>query len=134
MNHFSEINWDCARWPNFHPGEFACHCCGELILLPEHFDHIQAVRRLVGKPIQINSAHRCAIHNARIGGAPLSQHKQIAFDINLADHDKEQLLQACRDVGFHGFGFYSTFLHVDLGRSREWWTEGGKKIWTGVRF
>jgi len=132
MAHYSEVPWESARWPNFFPVELACSCCGELLFLPDHFDCIQSVRTDLGQPLILNSAHRCAIHNARVGGAPLSEHKKIAFDINLSGHDKAALLSACRRAGFTGFGFYSTFLHVDCGRPRRWWSKGGLKVWNGL--
>jgi uncharacterized protein YcbK (DUF882 family) len=85
--------------------------------------------------VQILSGHRCPIHNARVGGAPLSRHKiHIAFDINLAGHDLAGLLAACRQAGFTGFGYYQTFLHVDHGRPRRWWSKGGQKAWHGLIF
>jgi len=53
-----------------------------------------------------------------VGGAPLSQHLRLAADISLVGHDKRALLLACRRAGFTSFGFYNTFLHIDLGRPR----------------
>jgi uncharacterized protein YcbK (DUF882 family) len=82
------------------------------------------MREIVGKPMVILSAYRSPLHNARVGGAPLSQHRNgTAFDIALKGHDRHALLRAARAAGFTGFGFYSTFLHVDTGRKRTW----GKK-------
>ena len=64
---------------------------------------------------------RDPVHNARVGGAPLSRHKLgDAFDVALAGHDREALRAAARAAGFRGFGHYRTFLHVDLGPRREW--------------
>jgi len=74
-------------------------------------------------PFQINSAYRCPIHNARIGGAPLSMHKfGRAFDIALTDHvDREKLIKCALQVGAGGIGEnYKTFVHVDTGRRRSW--------------
>jgi len=85
-------------------------------------DRLQAARDEVGRPFQILSAHRCAWHNARVGGAPLSQHLKLAVDIRASGHNRQALFKACRDAGFTGFGFYSTFLHIDLGRRRQWWS------------
>ncbi|WP_427450525.1 D-Ala-D-Ala carboxypeptidase family metallohydrolase [Litorimonas sp. WD9-15] len=85
-------------------------------------DRLQLARYDVGKPFQILSAHRCALHNARVGGAPLSQHLKLAVDIRASGHNRQDLLQACRKAGFTGFGFYTTFLHIDLGRPRQWWS------------
>lgn len=130
--HFSQISWNKARWPNFSPEEFACRCCGVLNVCPDDFDAIQAVRYGLGRAIRLNSAYRCGIHNARVGGAPFSQHKRMAFDIDLDGHDQRDLLNICHLSGFTGFGFYSSFLHVDRGPSRTWATKSGRLKWIGL--
>ena len=114
-----------SNWPNFTKAEMSCRHCGEYFYWPEFMEKLQTARLRVGRPFHILSAHRCSLHNARIGGAPLSEHLRLAADISLHGHDRRALLMACRRVGFHGFGFYSTFLHIDLGRPRHWF--GGQK-------
>lgn len=74
----------------------------------------------MGRPFQILSAHRCALHNASVGGAPLSQHLTLAVDIALSGHNPQKLRAAAIRAGFSGFGYYRTFLHLDLGRPRHW--------------
>jgi hypothetical protein len=132
--HFSLVPWDYGRWPNFSPGEpgLSCRCCGEFFLDPAAFDLLQALRDRLRRPIALNSGHRCAFHNARVGGRPRSMHKRLAFDVSLQGLVPEALLAAARATGFRGFGFYETFLHLDTGRSRRWITKGGRKTWTGV--
>jgi uncharacterized protein YcbK (DUF882 family) len=103
----------------------SCRHCGEHYYWPEFMQKLQAARTLVDRPFHILSAHRCSLHNARIGGAPLSEHLRLAADISLQGHDKQALLGATRRAGFKGFGFYNTFLHIDLGRPRHWF--GGQK-------
>jgi len=72
----------------------------------------------------------CALHNARVGGAPLSQHLRLAADISLRGHNRFDLRAACQQAGFTGFGYYTTFLHVDLGRSRHWYgNQNARKLW-----
>ena len=120
-------NW---RWPNFTENEFACRHCGEIYHWPVFMDRLQAARSTVGHPFVILSGHRCSLHNARVGGAPLSQHLKLAVDISTVGHDRRLLLQACQMAGFTGFGFYQNFLHIDLGRPRKWWSgEKAKQIW-----
>ncbi|MEP1231411.1 MAG: D-Ala-D-Ala carboxypeptidase family metallohydrolase [Litorimonas sp.] len=116
------LNW---MWPNFTPMEMACRHCGQIYHWPEFMDRLQQVREDVGRSIHILSAHRCALHNARIGGAPLSQHLRLAADISLHGHKRQTLMTACKTAGFTGFGYYQTFLHIDLGRARHWY--GGQK-------
>lgn len=113
------------RWPDFTIAEMSCRHCGETFFWPDFMERLQEARSEVGRPFHILSAHRCSLHNARVGGAPLSQHLRLAADISLRGHDKRALLWACRRAGFTGFGFYSTFLHIDLGRARHWF--GGQK-------
>lgn len=132
FQHYSEAPWQAERWGNFSPAEVSCPCCGEMYFDPEAFDRVQLVRDDVGIPTALNSAHRCALHNRRVGGAARSMHKEIAFDISLRNQNKQSLLDAARRAGFTGFGYYGTFLHVDLGRPRYWVTKAGEKTWNGL--
>lgn len=128
--HWSLAPWDGKRWPNFKPWEFSSPDNGQLYWWPEFFDKVQAVRTALGKPININSAHRSFIYNLQIGGAVRSEHKRLAVDISLHGHNRFDVLAACKAVGFTGFGYYQSFLHADLGRKRFWY--GGKyskKAW-----
>lgn len=133
-SHYSLVPWNPARWPNFSPseGNLHCPCCGEFFLDGEAFDALQAMRTIVGRPMKINSGHRCPFHNAKVGGRPRSMHKILAFDVSLAGQDPAKLLAAAKEVGFRGFGYYMTFLHLDMGRRRFWITKGGAKTWTGL--
>ena len=133
--HFSEAPLDMWPWPNFLPNEYrlSCPCCGELYLDERYMDAVQKVRELLGKPVRLNSGHRCPIHNAHVGGAPLSEHKRIAFDISIIGQDRGDLVRACKDAGFSSFGGYQTFLHTDLRPGRRWFgNEKARKLWTGV--
>lgn len=130
-------NWP---WPNFVPPEVACRGCKRR---PCHSDPngttieamsaLQRLRDAFGGPLRINSAYRCPRHNAMVGGAPLSKHKAgTAFDVSIRGmdvRDRNRLLQCAKSVGFKGFGFYGSFLHVDLGPSRSWTTKSGRKVW-----
>jgi zinc D-Ala-D-Ala carboxypeptidase len=119
------------RWPNFTISEVACPCCGEVVFNGHTMDAIQRLRDMVGKPIRVNSGHRCALHNARVGGAPMSAHRRLAFDIDLRGHDRKELAKAAREAGFTGLGYYVNFLHLDTGRKRFWFgSDKAKKLWT----
>ena len=126
--------WDAARWPHFSRREIACPCCGEICIWPEALDALEALRTAMNAPLHIDSAHRCALHNARVGGAPLSLHKRLAFDIALGGHDPARLLAAARAAGFTGFGFGQTFLHLDKRAHPARWFYGqrSKEQWTSV--
>jgi len=132
--------WDRSRWPNFSARELACPCCGEICVREDALDAIQRLRAAMAAPLTIDSGHRCALHNARVGGAPLSQHKQLAFDVALAGHDPMRLQQEAHDIGFTGFGYGNTFLHLDTRVLPAWrtrpahWFYGKRSIekWTSL--
>lgn len=129
--HYEDIPKEIWYWKNFSPDEpnLFCPCCGEFYLDFESMDMIQHARELCGRPFRINSGHRCKIHNARVGGAPLSEHKKIAFDISIEGHDLGKLLSSLKEAGFTTFGFYSTFIHTDKRPGRTWSTAGGRETW-----
>lgn len=135
--HYSLIsNKVMSRWPNFSfEGDpyLACPHCGEFYLNYQTMDCIQRTRYIVGSPLKINSGHRCWFYNAlpRIGGAPNSQHKLIALDVSVINHDRFELLLACRKGGFTSFGLYRTFIHADIRPGRSWYGKGAKELWTG---
>ncbi len=123
------------RWPHFQPAELACRCggrfCGgEYWHDPSFLDGLEIVRARIGRPLIINSGHRCDLWNAAIGGAPLSRHKQIAVDIALAGHDWIELRDAARGAGFTGLGLARTFLHMDRrSRAAHWYYKGSEALW-----
>ena len=118
------------NWPHFSASEMACRHCGQGYYWPAFMRRLERARIVSGKPFHILSAHRCALHNARIGGAPLSQHLRLAADIAVYNHDRFALEAACRAAGFTGFGYYQTFLHIDLGSPRSWHgSQKAKELW-----
>ncbi len=61
----------------FEDHEFACKCgCGLGVqdVDPALLMLLDALREGVGEPMRINSAVRCAQHNARVGGSSRSEH------------------------------------------------------------
>ena len=132
-----------TRWRNFSAAEVACFkgnwpnktpcdwCGGEYYHDADFMDSLQALRTTCGRPIFINSGHRCEIHNLQVGGVPGSQHEKIAADILLFNHpDRRNLAAMAKIAGFTGFGYYQNFLHVDKGRKRFWYSgEKAKKLW-----
>jgi len=133
FDHYTDVPSSIWRWENFSPSEFGmhCRCCGEFYLCEQSLDMLQKARTLAGKPFHLNSGHRCGIHNARVGGAPLSMHKKLAFDISLTGHDKYELLKVLKEAGFTTFGFYKSFIHIDIRPNRKWFGQGARKLWKG---
>lgn len=124
------------KWPfkNFPYREVCCPCCGALPKAAyASIAKAQWVREKLGIPVVMNSAHRCWLKNALVGGAPLSMHKMvIAFDISMRGKNKKErlkIVKVCKEAGFTGFGYYKTFLHVDCGRPRFWYGRGAKASW-----
>ena len=123
FRHYSEVPERIWRWKNFSPAEIACRGTGQLKLVPEALDKLQALRDRLGKPLIVRSAYRSPEHNRAVGGAKASKHMDgIAFDIAMANNDPVAFEVAAREVGFLGFGYYprSGFMHIDLGPARSW--------------
>ncbi len=82
---------------HFSDHEFACKCgqCGLGIesMDPRLLAILEATREALGKPMRINSAVRCAKHNAAEGGSKGSEHvpqntdtgKTTGVDIHIPD-------------------------------------------------
>lgn len=121
------------NWPHFSLEEISCPHCGESYVDPDSLDKLEQLRNLLDKPLYLNSAYRCGIHNAQVGGAPLSWHRKLAFDISLKNFDRRSLYLASKSVGFKGTGFGRTFLHVD-NRPKEtsWFYPASKELWKGI--
>lgn len=86
---------------------------------------LQEWARISGKEnpvITVNSGYRTSRRNARIEGAARnSLHiSGQAADITMRGVDLSQLVQMAKYFKVGGVGIYSTFLHVDTGRVRQW--------------
>jgi len=111
---------------NFYKSEFNCKCGCQMpdnILenVKELAYHLQRLRDKLDKPITINSAYRCELHNSTIGGSKNSQHlKGLASDIVVKDYTPEQVynfvdkLQKLNMFKLGGLGKYDTFTHLDI--------------------
>jgi len=113
---FEDAVDDSWSWPHFKPHEIACHHCG---MLPDELDidlldRLELLRKLVQSPLHVNSGHRCREHNLAVGGAPYSQHKNLAVDLSLKGHDPLTLYNASVQLGFLGIGLGDTFIHLDM--------------------
>jgi uncharacterized protein YcbK (DUF882 family) len=81
-------------------------------------DALDQFRELSGKPVIIDDAYRCPIHNAQVGGVPHSQHVEgNAADIRIPGLTAADLYQiALRVPSIHGIGRadHQDYLHVDV--------------------
>ncbi|MBX2848974.1 MAG: peptidase M15 [Acidiferrobacterales bacterium] len=102
---------------HFSRSEFACKCgCGFATVDVKLLYILEVVREHFGKPVIINSACRCESHNAKIGGAKGSKHKEgIAADIVVKGVSPDDVHKFLSDHlgGQYGLGKYETFTHVD---------------------
>lgn len=113
------------HWTNFTPKEVSCKHCGEIwqgdsktppAWFFEAMDCLQFLRKLWGKAIVVNSAHRCKAHNAAVGGVANSQHlTHIAFDCAIPKAYQSQFADLARKAGFKFVKLYPDrgFVHVD---------------------
>lgn len=128
------------RWRFFTPQELSCRCgrwCGgEYFHDPPFLDAIDALRLRTGRALRVNSARRCGVHNAEVGGAPRSMHRvAIAVDIDVAEWSAEgraALLRNAVELGFSGVGLGRSFLHLDRRERPATWeyARGGAAKWT----
>ena len=111
--------WPCKF---FKPNEIACKGTGSILIHVEALMALDQLRIALGAPIYLSSAYRSPYHNSVVGGAPLSSHLAgHAYDVQLRGADKAKLRAAAESAGFKGFGMrYRTFMHIDMGRKREW--------------
>lgn len=58
----------------FQPNEFLCPCCRKGVVASSLVYFLDQVRRAWGGAVNVNSAWRCPVHNAKVGGSPTSRH------------------------------------------------------------
>ena len=104
----------------FSDEETSCHCgCGGNNVNPVLMQKLDALRELIGGPIEISCAFRCARHNAEVGGVSNSQHVLgNAADVQTPEYDHcntpDQLAWFAEQIGFDGIGIYPWGCHVDV--------------------
>jgi uncharacterized protein YcbK (DUF882 family) len=109
---------------HFSRRELDCHCgCdappvveANLAQLAVSLEALRAA--LNGAALHVNSGYRCVAYNARIGGAPRSQHMVgKAADLSGRVVKPREIAKAAERVGAFkngGIGKYGTFCHVDI--------------------
>lgn len=111
-------------------GEVLCHCGCEF---PEGLianairtaEMAEAIRDELGEPMRVHSWYRCPAYNARIGGAPDSEHPRAkAVDFSCKRLVPSDVQTKCRDLQEQGIvgglGSYPGFTHCDWGPRRNW--------------
>jgi uncharacterized protein YcbK (DUF882 family) len=87
------------------------------MLHPKLLAKLEKLRKMLERPVYINSGYRCSKYNQKIGGVPNSYHCiGLAADIRVKDINIIELLEICENIDFNGIGFYEkkNFLHLDV--------------------
>lgn len=110
---------------NFSRSEFECKCgCGLCIADYALVALLQQLRDSWGRPLHIDSATRCEVHNADEGGGVTSQHLLgLAADIRIDTVSPDVVHDSLVDLAGDrwGIGRYATFTHIDVRRVPARW-------------
>jgi len=94
------------------------HGCGVNGCQQGLVDALEAFRALVNRPVVIDSAYRCARHNAQAGGAGKSEHVEgLAADVRVQGMTAAELeTVACRIPAIRGIGRadHQGYVHIDV--------------------
>lgn len=98
--------------------EFSCRCgCGTSTVDAELLQVLTDVREHFGKPVVITSGHRCAKHNANVGGVKDSMHltgKAADIKVSGVQPERVQIYLTHKYKGKYGVGSYPNFTHIDV--------------------
>ncbi len=116
---------------NFKISEFDCNggrCCSTTLIDEQLVKYLQQIRDHFGKPVNICSAYRCAVHNAQVpNAAKKSKHIDgMAADIQVDGVKPAEVAKYAESIGVLGIGLYETdrdgyFVHIDTRTARGFW-------------
>jgi peptidoglycan hydrolase-like protein with peptidoglycan-binding domain len=115
---------------NFNSTEFDCSgsgCCTETIIDANLVEILQKIRSNFNKPVHVNSAYRCEIHNARTANASkTSKHLYgMAADITVSGIAPAEVAKYAESIGVLGIGLYppaeGNFVHIDTRPTKSFW-------------
>ena len=101
----------------------------------------EAIRTIIGAPIQIGSGYRTAEHNRAIGGSRHSQHVEgRALDLYPPTGwvmrqfaDVIHVLAIAPASAIHGLGRYPAFIHIDIRPGPRLICWQGSRAWAEVK-
>jgi len=95
--------------------ELKCKCgCDTCNVNYDALKMLIKTRVILDKPIILNSAYRCKLHNAAIGSKTSNHTSGKAFDIECNDGlYRLQLIKALLAAGFKRIIIYDNFIHTD---------------------
>jgi hypothetical protein len=118
---------------NFKLDEFKCKCgkCDPILVDEALVTWLQKIRDHFGKSVNINSAYRCAKHNAdpKVGGSKSSHHvKGKAADIRVEGVTPVEVAKYAESIGIKRIGLYDTFVHIGSATTKSFWKGHSKVI------
>lgn len=123
MAHPKTLNGE-VHTKNFSGWEFRCKCdrCKRMLMnhmLQRTANKLQEMREMAGRPLVLNSAWRCELHEDEASKATPGQHnKGTAFDIRVANGvERMEIVRLALLLGATGIGVAKTFVHVDFRRT-----------------
>jgi uncharacterized protein YcbK (DUF882 family) len=123
---------------HFTDAELACHHCHVNGCQQAIVDALEQFRATIGmgRPVIVNSAYRCSIYNAEIGGVPDSEHVQgIAADITvegMTGGQLEVIAKQCSLITAIGRSDSTPYVHVDtrkISQGRVLWAYNDQGKW-----
>ena len=100
---------------HFKDREFACKCCGKVLVDQKLIDKLEELRGYMDLPIIITSGYRCSKHNKEVGGVKNSQHiRGKAVDIKVKGMSVRELEEVCKWAEFSFIKRYKSWVHVDV--------------------
>lgn len=107
-----------AESEHFKTAELSCSHCGINGCTQALVDMLEQFRSAIGKPVGVNSAFRCAQHNAALGGAPHSQHLLgNAADVHVQGMTPDEMEKVARTIpAIKGIGRapHQNYIHIDV--------------------
>ena len=109
--------------PHFSLVEFACRCgCGYGLesshVNQDLIDLLEAIRKMVARPVYVTSGCRCLLHNQTVDGDTHSAHlRGNAADVRIypwSGHARFMLVSAAVLCHASGIGVAGSFIHVDV--------------------
>ena len=102
------------RTEHFSKNELSCPCCGVMGMNRKFLKRLEAVREDYGKPMNLNSAFRCADHNAAIGSKPTSS-SVMGKAVDIACVGSRERYELVRALLLHvcRIGIGEGFIHAD---------------------
>ena len=118
MNKEKTLDWNRIKY--FRRNEFACSCCGEIVVDEKLVLMLDLARELADVPFVITSGYRCPLHNEEVGGVKNSSHMLgLAVDISVPDNvTRLKVIKGLIIAGFRRIGIGKNFIHCDIDTSK----------------